>query len=64
MCWCAVKKLLTHSRRIDWVVSKTTQVYTLFSKSKNVTFIILSCCTGYTSYVLINTTDAAERVYL
>ena len=34
-CWCAVKKLLllTHLRRTDWVVSKTTYVFALIQKN-------------------------------
>ena len=41
-----VKKLLTHSRQIYWVISKTTYIFNVLSflKSKNVTLRFLKCC--------------------
>ena len=48
MCWC-VKKLITHSRRINWVVSETTYVFKVFlrflkwKKTRLLITFFLSC---------------------
>jgi len=54
-CWCAVKKLLllTHLRRTDWVVSKTTYIFALFSKkSQNVTFYVFGLLHAFSRALL------------
>ena len=51
MCWCAIKKPLTHSRQTDWVVSKTSYVFTFFTfflqSPKTWLFTFLSCWTRF-----------------
>ena len=57
MCWCAVKKMLIHWRRIDWVVSKTVYIFIpfyaffLIFQSANFT-VFLSCCTRFREHCL------------
>ena len=49
MCGCADNTL-----RIDWVVSKTTQVYNVFRNKKNATFYVFSVVARVFSNIVLN----------